>query len=296
MTESTPATTVPTGAVVVGVDNSDSAIGTAVWAAEHSVQQGLPLIIVHCSGGSSDHPLGELVGIAGRVRALRPEVVPTFEVRSGDAVDILTEMSRTAALIVVGTAGLDARDPEGSVPVRLAARSLAPVAVVSAGSRADGPVLVGVDGSPRSLAALEFAAIDAQRSGAALLVLMAWVEVVLDQRTGRLTEIADWDAETSRCGLELTRLLTVLQTRFPELPVTGELVHGRAAGALIDRTADCRQVVVGRRGAGRLHSLALGSTSRALLAAASCVVVVLPDPAGPMTTDRHVPRPATAVV
>lgn len=282
MTASTPTTTVPAGAVVVGVDNSHSAIGTAVWAAEHAVQQGLSLTIVHCSGSSSDHPLGELMGIAGRVRALQPQVVPTFEVRSGDPVDILTEMSRSAALVVVGTAGLDARDPEGSVPTRLVARSWAPVVVVAAGSRADGPVLVGVDGSPRSLAASEFAATEARHCGAALLVLMAWVEVALDQRTGRLREIDDWSAESARCRLELTRLLTGLRARFPGLPVTGELVHDRAARALLDRAADCRQVVVGRRGSGRIHSLALGSTSRTLLAAASCVVVVLPDPSGPV--------------
>lgn len=278
MTESMPTTTVPSGSVVVGVDNSASAIRTALWAAEHAVQQHVPLTIVHCSRASSDHPLGELVGIAGRVRALHPEAEPTFEVRTGDPVDILTEMSHTAALIAVGTAGLDAGDPEGSVPLRLVARSLAPVAVVAAGSSAEGPVLVGVDGSPRSLAALEFAATDAQRSGAALLVLMAWVEVMLDQRTGQLTEIDDWSVETARCRLELTRLVTGLVDRFPGLQITGEVVHDRAARALLDRVVDCRQVVVGRRGSGRLHSLALGSTSRALLAAARSVVIVLPDP------------------
>ncbi|WP_353651323.1 universal stress protein [Nakamurella sp. A5-74] len=269
----------PTGGVVVGVDDSASAVHTAVWGARHAVQQGVPLTIVHCAGIASNHPLGELMGIAGRVTALLPDVHARFEVRTGDPVEVLTEMSRRAAMIVVGTAGGDAFEPDGSVPVRLVARSQAPVAVVAGGGRVHGPVLVGVDGSPRSLAALEFAAHEARRSEVGLIVLMAWVEVVLDESSGGLQMVQNWTVESSRWERELTRLLTGLRARFPDLEVTGELVHHRAAGALVDRAADCSEVVIGRRGSGRIHSLAAGSTSRALLAAAAGVVVVLPDTA-----------------
>lgn len=267
-----------TGAVVVGVDNSASAVRTAVWGARHAVQQRLPLTIVHCSGIASDHPVGELMGIAGRVAEEVPGVHPTFEVRTGDPVEILAEMSHRAALVVIGAAGIDAFDPAGSVPVRLVARSSAPVAVVAEGGRQDGPVLVGVDGSQRSLSALEFAARRARRTGAELILLMAWVEVVLDEGAGTLLSVPNWNVEAERCQLELNRLLLGVRTRFPDLEVTGELVHHRASGALVNRAADCREVVVGRRSSGQSPSVAAGSTSRALLAAASGVVIVLPDP------------------
>lgn len=264
--------------VVVGVDNSVRAVPTALWGARRAVRHGVPLTIVHCAGTAADHPLGELMNIASRIRSQVPGVEATFEVRSGDPVDILTELSHRASLVVVGPAGGDAFDPDGSIPVRLVARSSAPVAVVAAGGRVDGPVLVGVDGSARSPVVLEFAALDAQRSGVGLVVLTAWVEVALDEGSGTLVEIRDWNAESARWEQELSRWSTGLRARFPALPISVELVHHRAAQALVDRSADCCQVVVGRRGSGQVHSLATGSTSRALLAAAGGVVIVLPDP------------------
>src|SRR5213080_2324051 len=79
----------------------------------------------------------------------------------------------------------------GPVAVALAARGACPVVIVR-GEPADtaGPVVVGVDGSPVSEAALGFAFEAAATREAGLVVVHAWSPTAIDNA---LEPVMDWD-------------------------------------------------------------------------------------------------------
>lgn len=264
------------GHVVVGVDNSPRGMSVARWAIEVAARNALPFTLVHCCDIDDPHPLGELLEIAVRLRRLYPGVAVHQRIVNGEPTGLLAALSQVAAVVVVGAAGEDAMDPAGSVPLRLVAQAASPVAVVGTGGSATGFITVGVDGSPESMHALEIAASQAERCDAPLQVLMAWLDVMLDQQGHALLMVTDWNAEATRWRERLDLMLVAVRARHPELDVTGELVHDRPVRALLERAPSSRLLVVGRRGHGTVHSMALGSTSQALLVAADCPVLVVP--------------------
>src|SRR6185295_5965727 len=117
------------------------------------------------------------VARAARIAAdVRPQVETTTQVAIGAPIEVLSSEARRAQLLVLGDRGLGevAGLVLGSVAVSLAARGACPVVVVR-GERAgaDGPVVVGVDGSPVSEAALAFAFDAAAARGVDLLAVHA---------------------------------------------------------------------------------------------------------------------------
>jgi nucleotide-binding universal stress UspA family protein len=130
-------------------------------------------------------------------------------------------------------------------------------------------VVVGVDDSPASAAALAWATEEAGLRGAELV---AWT--VLDRPESRLAA-GTVAAQTSRPSSEESA---------GGYPVTIRQSHGDAAVELVAACADADVLVVGSRGRGPLAELVLGSVSRACLAHASCPVVVI----------RPQPKPAPA--
>ena len=94
----------------------------------------------------------------------------------------LVDESRTAQLMAIGDRGLGgvAGLLIGSVAFTLAAEGSCLVVIVRGQTDAtDGPVVVGVDGSPISEAALAFAFEAAALRGAPLLAVHAWRDVPL---------------------------------------------------------------------------------------------------------------------
>jgi nucleotide-binding universal stress UspA family protein len=107
---------------------------------------------------------------------LMPAEAITAKVIVGDAVTVLPAESRHAVLLVLGDRGTGGFHGmiAGSVAVRTATQAVCPVMVVRGHQRPDGPVVVGVDGSRNSAAALEFAADEAERRGTELIAVHAW--------------------------------------------------------------------------------------------------------------------------
>jgi nucleotide-binding universal stress UspA family protein len=113
-------------------------------------------------------------------------------------------------------------------------------------------VVVGVDGSPPSRAALRWAAVEAFRRNRRLRIVHACAEDPDDV-------LADAVAEA--------------RTILPD--VAGRAVPGDAAGVLLGEARDAELLVVGSRGRGGLASFLLGSVSQQVATHASGPVVVV---------------------
>ena len=133
-------------------------------------------------------------------------------------------------------------------------------------------IAVGVDGSPLSLLALEWAITEGRLRGATLQVLTAWeFPIVVAGMPGVLDttnlEAAARDAQTT--ALE--------RIAHDDVDVIGEVLHGPAAKILIDASKRADLVVVGSRGYGGFTGLLLGSVSAQVVHHATCSVMVVRD-------------------
>jgi|1186.fasta_scaffold75914_2 nucleotide-binding universal stress UspA family protein len=120
---------------------------------------------------------------------------------------------------------------------------------------ATGGIVVGVDGSEASLAALRWAATEAWVRDVELRVLLAY---------GSSVDVAT-----------LTTALSEARTVARGLAVTGHAVHGSPAKALLEAATGADLVVVGHRGVGGFHGLLAGSVSMQLATHATSPVVVV---------------------
>jgi nucleotide-binding universal stress UspA family protein len=149
-----------------------------------------------------------------------------------------------------------------------------------------GTIVVGVDGSPASQAALRWAAEEAQLRGARLVVLHAWsflAPAPLAEPGMVPLPAVDYAGtlEAERAAAE-EELETALAAAFPEgppVPIERQLVEGGAAEALEEAARGADLVVVGSRGRSGLAAALLGSVSKHVLQHAPCPVVVVKAPA-----------------
>lgn len=143
----------------------------------------------------------------------------------------------------------------------------------------DGPrIVVGVDGSATSLAALRWAVRQAELTGARVEALATWT---FPYSTGFGGAVADFDL----AGATQQALDDTLAQVPTDVPVTGRVTEGPAAPLLLEaaRTADL--LVVGSRGHGAFTGMLLGSVSQHCVSHADCpVVVVRGEPAAHTTT------------
>lgn len=139
-----------------------------------------------------------------------------------------------------------------------------------------GVLVVGVDGSENSAAALEWSVTEASIRGDVLklvyclhvpMATAAFADAVAAPQIDVMREYAEGVlaavAETAR-GME------------PELEVQTELLVGPPSAALLEESKDASLLVVGARGLGAFGSMFLGSVSTRVAARAECPTVVVP--------------------
>jgi nucleotide-binding universal stress UspA family protein len=139
-------------------------------------------------------------------------------------------------------------------------------------------IIVGVDGSETSRAALHWAYDEATHHGAALTVVMTWHPPnTLPQSPpyGALME-KDYESQPKLEALGvLDGLVAELERRTPEVDLRTSIEEGNPAKVLIERSRGADLMVVGSRGHGGFAGMLLGSVSQHLVAHAECPVVVV---------------------
>lgn len=141
-------------------------------------------------------------------------------------------------------------------------------------------IVVGVDGSPGSQVAVEFAAREAAAHGATLRIVSAWeVPPTVLSSGGVAPDIyQSFEDESRRIVSDAAARVAALE---PFVPREERVVEGHAGNALVDESESADLVVIGRRGHGSLTELLLGSISHQVVDHAKCpVVIVPPAPAG----------------
>lgn len=277
-----------TGTVVVGVEGTSSSRDAVLWAAEYAAQRGLVLDLLHATGFPSialeayDDALRQgahnlLEAERDRVTATFPDLSTRVSTDHRGPAEALIERSEQAGLVVVGSHRLGAfeRVFSGSLSYQVASAARCPVAVVPRlGVPHAGGVVVGCDGSADSLAAITFAAAEAERLGEELTVLLAWQEPAMYSASDYFAvDLAGGIEEQSR--LVLAESVAGLATTHPDLVVHQRMERGQPGALLVEATATARLTVVGSRGRTGLARVLLGSISHTLLLHADGPVVVV---------------------
>ena len=136
------------------------------------------------------------------------------------------------------------------------------------------PVVVGIDGSASANRAMEWAADEAERRSAPLVVVHAGDLADVQGLSPSTAETVA--AEVSAFGRTLLEdAITTLVFRNPSVEVSTRLSREHAAKALITASERAELLVIGRGGAGRLRSLLLGSIAHRVVAHAQCATVVV---------------------
>jgi len=275
--------------IAVGVDGSEPSMNAVRWAAEEAHRGHAVLRVVHGHSITTPRlPSGFLVEAKAAARhCLRegvkaaldayPEldVEPVLELKPG--VDLLADESEKADMVVIGVRGRGgfAELVVGSTAVALTARAHCPVIVVRGTETAGGPVVVGVDGSPASEAALAFAYDMASRRNAELVAVHVWSDVMSVWAGSVPIPDLDWDTVATDERIVLSERLAGWCERYPDTVVRQVVHENRPAQRLIDEAAGAQLLVVGSLGRGALANALLGSVSHALLHHAPCPVAVV---------------------
>jgi len=140
-------------------------------------------------------------------------------------------------------------------------------------------VVVGVDGSAASDAALRFGADEARAHGYRLVAVHAWsMPLVIASPYAPVAAIDFGDLEGAAKEVLAHALDRVLGPER-DLPVESVIIHGHSAEAILQRADGARELVVGSRGHGGFAGLLLGSVSHQCAQHARCPVVIVPSPA-----------------
>lgn len=296
------------GRWIVGVDGSDSSRHAADWAtmqadgratelqltitwtAPVSTAMGPmgamgPLVVgdsFDALGASAQATLDE---VANQL-AQHTKVPVTCCVGRGGAAATLLEAAGRSDLLIVGSRGRGgfARLVLGSTSTQCATHSPVPVAVVPAVAPIDPvrSIVIAMDGSPNSIAALEWAA-DFAAPESTITCVSVWDPTPL-ALGGDQYVLPDASGQARERYQDIFAQAMGTIDR-PDVEVQQQFVEGRARPTLAHHAAAADLLVVGARGHGAFSSAVLGSVSTWLLHHVERPIVIVPDPATAEETD-----------
>jgi nucleotide-binding universal stress UspA family protein len=131
-------------------------------------------------------------------------------------------------------------------------------------------IVVGIDGSPASLEAMELAAQEATLRHSRLQVIMTWDWPLAYARSPMLHEMDPVQGAQKEFEAEVGRL----KEAHPDLMITTDFVHGHPVPTLTEASKGADLLVVGSRGHGGFAGMLLGSVSEQCSARAHCPVLI----------------------
>lgn len=142
----------------------------------------------------------------------------------------------------------------------------------------DNVIVVGIDGSEHSKAALRWAVKEAALRGVGVRAVHAW-QVYPALYPGTTITATDFDDVRAQAGSFVTDFVAEVVPEHEGVEIEAVAIQGESvAPALVDAAADAELLVVGSRGLGGFRGLLLGSVSQQCVHHATCPVVVLPRP------------------
>lgn len=283
--------------VVVGIDGSEGDELAIRWATKEASMRRLPLrvvnvldppvmarpldidladrILTYCR----EHARQIVDDGAARARSLAPDVEVTPTVVTGQLVPALLAETADARLVVLGSGRrFDAtRVRLGSVAAHVSAHATCPVIVARspvtgelATALGRAGIVVGVDGSAISEAAIAFAFEEASWRGLGLTVVHAW-------QMSRMPVTFDVAEATREAAEErvLAEALAGWSEKYPDVQVMSRLVRDHPARALMEEAMGAVLLVVGSHGRGRFAEMVLGSVSQVVLRHAGTSIAIV---------------------
>jgi nucleotide-binding universal stress UspA family protein len=258
--------------IVAATDGSEHSLQAVEWAATEAVLRGAPLRIVSAaetlprmSAGPSGDDVDNVTDVlhhnrdhgldaaAARAAAAAPGLPIDTDVITGAPAEAVADSGSGALMLVVGSRGAGAFTALvfGSVSRYVSSHAPCPVVVVR-----DAPlspqqhVAVGIGDLDTCAAALTFAFEEAALRKASLTVIHAWeappvgISRAGESFTGPSRHHVEEDATKQLGGF-----LDSWRSKYPDVKVTQDVVHGHPARALVGLSARADLVVIGRHAA-----------------------------------------------
>lgn len=298
LTTTSPEHEIPDGAVIVGIDGSDRDASCIAWAAGASTRTGQPLHLLHAQDIAVE--LAAANPIAARGLNFVPDLVledkilehaleqareqyPDLDISGSEPwmhpEEALIEASDHGYLIVVGASRIKGLERlllgRSALAVSLHARC--PVVIMPEGGRtdADGPVVLGYDGSPGSFAAAERAFWIADVRGTSVRTVTSWLTEIVDGIVVTTPGTPGWEKVEKGYRGMVEEGLADLRARYPHIELDIRIVRGPSADVLVQESADASLLVVGSRGRGGFRGMMLGSVSHKVIETAQSPVMVI---------------------
>jgi nucleotide-binding universal stress UspA family protein len=282
--------------ILVCIDGSAASDAAVAWATRQAIMCKLPITLIHAVPpmvlgwpvGALDAYMPEWQLEDGQRTIDQARKTVSATLGESEPPEIHTEMvyssvlpaliaaSKDASMIVAASQGLGAlgRLLLGSVTTGLIHHAHCPVAVIHSGEGAapdsDAPVLVGIDGSPASEAAISLAFDEASHRGVELVALHVWSDVGVFPILGM-----DWRDYEAKGHEILAERLAGWQEKYPDVHVKRLLFCDKPAQWLLKESERAQLVVVGSHGRGGFAGMLLGSVSSHVAQSATVPVIVV---------------------
>jgi nucleotide-binding universal stress UspA family protein len=284
--------------IVAATDGSQESLRAVEWAAREAALRGAPLRIVSAAallprtigrqGGAAFDTVADVIrkdrdralaAAAQRAAETIPGLLVDADPLTGPPAEAVTETGSGALMLVVGSRGLGAFTALvlGSVSRYVATHASCPVVVIrdetTAAHRQVGIGLGDLDHCADSLA---FAFEEASLRQATLTVIHAWHAPQSDiSRAGEAFTAPDGHTVDAEAAIALAGLLDNWRQKYPDVPVSQDVVHGHPGRALVGLSARAELVVIGRH-AQHAGLPGPGSVTHAVLTHAHGPVVTVP--------------------
>nr|VDG61837.1 universal stress protein family protein [Streptococcus thermophilus] len=285
--------------VAVAVDGGEPSNNAVRWAANTANKRGVPLRLassytmpqfLYAEGMVPPQELyddlqNECLRKIADAREIALDVAPDIKightVAEGSPIDMLLDLSKESTMIVMGSRGLGGLSGMvlGSVSAAVVSHASCPVVVVRDDNAVTeetkyGPVVVGVDGSEVSVKATQVAFEEAHARGAELIAVHTYMDNSSPAAGAIVAEDQLQQVDQQRAK-KLEDALSSFASQFPEVKVRKVVTRDRPVRALVEQAHDAQLLITGSHGRGGFKGMLLGSTSRALLQAAPCPMMVV---------------------